>query len=324
MGCCTVCDTDFQKCLERHQCHRSLHHHVISDNHWKYLKRTGLDLGLGHATSPLAFDLRPASGRKSRKEIGPVSPSWSRRGWIEFEPHAGCMTCHLLTSVFPESCRKSNSFQAILDVQLKPSRDRNYMLASSCICLWIVPKWVRNGVWFLQKVVWNTRRTKGKGALFVGRIIYRSSCQDQTPELGCRISPIHPGAYALLVNTKSFSKLPLIAISYGPSGVARDYFSATVLWSILWVRDPVAVQLISFFWDGINQMIWEKSRTTSVHGWVQFCYGKCNAQLRWSLSEGCVLKYCTSLVFDVFDRVELRLFHLTILCFTTYHWKSDR
>lgn len=187
-----------------------------------------------------------------------------------------------------------------------------------------MPKWVRNCVWFLQKVVWNTRRTKGEGALFVGQIIYRSSCQDQTPEFGCRISPIHPGAHALLVNTKSFSKLPWISISYGPSGVARDYFSAAVLWSILWVRDPVAVQLFSFFWDGINQMIWEKSRTTSVHGWVQFCHGKCKAQLRWSLSEGCVLKYCTSLVFDVFDRVELRLFYLTILCFTTYHWKSDR
>ena len=58
--------------------------------------------------------------------------------------------------------------------------------------------------------------------------------------VGVRISPIHLGAYALFGSTKTFSKLPSIAISYSPSGVARDYFSATVLWSILWVRDPMA------------------------------------------------------------------------------------
>ena len=88
-----LCDTDFQKCVERHQCHRSHRHHVISDNHWKKPKTAlawtgpGLDLGLGFPSS-----------RKSRKGVGPVSPSWSRRGWIELEPHAGGMTCHLLTS----------------------------------------------------------------------------------------------------------------------------------------------------------------------------------------------------------------------------------
>ena len=32
----------------------------------------------------------------------------------------------------------------------------------------------------------------------------------------------------------------------------------------------------------------------------------------------------TSLVFDLCDRVELRLLHLAMLCFTTYHWKSDK